>query len=132
MLGLFHYSALIHKIYHVIKSREKLIKSYHENKFQSFGLHRKGKTKFQSEFCWKVNFHNFSLYNFTQEEHEALSYGLDHILTNINRNNITEYESFFQNLLYDLSDMPDNEISKLKTKLRNTREKYYPGMVPYI
>ena len=43
-----------------------------------------------------------------------------------------KYESFFQNLLYDLSDMSDNEISKLKTKLLNTREKYCPGMVPYI
>ena len=59
------------------------------------------------------------MYNLTQEEHEALSYGLDHhIPTNINRSNIkTEFESFFQNLLYDLSDMPENEISKVKKKI---------------
>ena len=77
--------------------------------------------------------HNFSSYNLIQEEHEALSYGLDHyIRTNININNIkTEFESFFQNLLYDHSDITENEISKVKTKLRNTCEKYCHVKVPY-
>ena len=84
-------------------------------------------------FLLKSIVHNFSLYNLTQKEHEALSYGLDyHIPTNSNRNNIkTELESFFQNLLYDLSDMPENEISKVKTKLRNICEKYCHVKVPY-
>ena len=54
--------------------------------------------------------HNFSSYSLTQGEQEALSYASDHhIQTNINRNNIkTEFESFFQNLLYHLSDMPEH------------------------
>ena len=84
-------------------------------------------------FLLKSIVHNFSLYNLTQKEHEALSYGLDyHIPTNSTRNNIkTELESFFQNLLYDLSDMPENEISKVKTKLRNICEKYCHVKVPY-
>ena len=84
-------------------------------------------------FLLKSIVHNFSLYNLTQKEHEALSYGLDyHIPRNSNRNNIkTELESFFQNLLYDLSDMPENEISKVKTKLRNICEKYCHVKVPY-
>ena len=73
------------------------------------------------------------MYNLVQEEHEALSYGLDHhIPTNIDRNNIkTGFESFFQNLLYDLSDMQEKEISKVKTKIRNTCEKYCHVKVPY-
>ena len=55
-----------------------------------------------------------------------------HIPTNINRNSIkTEFESFFQNLLYDLSNMPENVISKVKTKLRNTYEKCRLVKVPY-
>ena len=55
-----------------------------------------------------------------------------HILTNININNIkTEFESFFQNLLYDLSDMPEKEISKVKAKLRKTCEKYCYLKVTY-
>ena len=77
--------------------------------------------------------HNFSLYNLTQEEHDALSYRLDqHIPRKINKNNIqTEFESFFQNLLYDLSDMPENEISKVKAKFRNPCEKYCHVRVAY-
>ena len=59
-------------------------------------------------------------------------YGLDyHIPTNINRNNIkTEFESFFQNLLCDLSDMPEYKTSKVKTKLCNKCEKYCHVKVP--
>ena len=58
---------------------------------------------------------------------------MDHyIRTNININNIkTEFESFFQNLLYDLSDMPEKEISKVKAKLRKTCEKYCHLKVTY-
>ena len=50
-----------------------------------------------------------------------MSHGLDHhIPTNINRNAITtEFESFFQSLLRHISHMPENEINKVKTKLRS-------------
>ena len=59
--------------------------------------------------------HNFSSYNLSQVEINALSYGLDHhIPTNINRNSITtEFESFFQSLLRDICHMPENEINKV-------------------
>ena len=75
----------------------------------------------------------FSSYNLIQEEHEALSYCLDHhILTSITRNNIkTEFESFFQNLLYDLSDIPENKVSKVKTKIPNKCKKNCPVKVPF-
>ena len=77
--------------------------------------------------------HNFSSYNLTEEEMTALSYGLDHqIPTNINKNAIfTEFEQFFQNLLRDISHIPENELSRIKTKLRNTCEKYCNVKVPY-
>ena len=91
ILGLFLYSALIGEINHVIKSRYKAI-------------------KFRQQVLLKSIVHNFSSYSLTQGEQEALSYASDHhIQTNINRNNIkTEFESFFQNLLYHLSDMPEH------------------------
>ena len=77
--------------------------------------------------------HNFSSYNLSQEEINALSYGLDHhVPTNINKNSIvTEFELFFQNLLKGIPNMPETEISKIKTKLRNTCEKYCNIKVPY-
>ena len=70
----------------------------------------------------------------TQKEHEALSYGLDHhIPTNSNRNNIkTEYQSFFQNQLCDISDQPENEISKVREKLCNVDEKYCYVKIKHI
>ena len=100
--------------------------SRHEKKLQKFLTAQKRENNVSKPVLLNSIVHNFSSYNLTQEEHEALSYGLDlHIPTSINRNKIkTEFESFFQSLLYDLSDMPENEISKVKTKLGNTCEKY--------
>ena len=70
--------------------------------------------------------HNFSSYNLSQVEINVLPCGLDHhIPTTINRNAITtEFESFFESLLRDISSIPENEINKVKTKLRSTCEKY--------
>ena len=77
--------------------------------------------------------HNFSSYNLSQEEINTLFYGLDHhVRTNDNKNSIvTEFELFFQNLLKDISNMLEIEISKIKTKLRSTCEKYCKIKVPY-
>ena len=76
--------------------------------------------------------HKFWPYNLSQVEINALSYELDHhIPTNINRTAITtEFESFFQSLLRNISHMPENEIKKVKTKLRSTSEKYSNIKVP--
>ena len=126
ILGLFLYNALIRCINDVIKSRYKAMNSRHEKKLQKFLTAQKRENNVSKPVLLNSIVHNFSSYNLTQEEHEALSYGLDlHIPTSINRNKIkTEFESFFQSLLYDLSDTPENEISKVKTKLGNTCEKY--------
>ena len=77
--------------------------------------------------------HNFSSYALTEEEMTALASGLDHhISTNIIKNAIfTEFEQFFQNLLRDISRIPENELSTIKTKLRNTYAKYCNVKVPY-
>ena len=60
--------------------------------------------------------HNFSSYNFFQEDINALSYGLDyHVPPDIDKNSILiEFELFFQNLLKDKSNIPKTEISKRK------------------
>ena len=70
--------------------------------------------------------YNFSSYVLTEEEMIALVYGLDHhIPTNINKDAIfTESEQFFQNLLRDISHIPENKLNRIKIKLRNTCEKY--------
>ena len=64
---------------------------------------------------------NFSLYQLFNDELTALSYGLDHrIPSKVNRNRIyTEFQQFYQSLLKDISHVPDEDLSRLKTKLRN-------------
>ena len=55
-------------------------------------------------------------YVLSQEEHEALSYGLDyHIPSKVTRNSVnTEFESFYQSLLLDISTIPEESIARKK------------------
>ena len=59
-------------------------------------------------------------------EEIALSHGLDqHILSRLNRNDIeTEFEKFYHRLLNDISNIPGEHLSSLKTKLRSMCQKY--------
>ena len=64
--------------------------------------------------------------------HDFPSYHLSDAEITANSNTIvTEFELFFQNLLRDISNIPECELSKVKTKLRNTCEKYSKVKVPY-
>ena len=76
---------------------------------------------------------NFSLYQLFNDELTALSYGLDHrIPSKVNHNRIyTEFQQFYQSLLKDISHVPDEDLSRLKTKLRNTCDKYSQIYIPY-
>ena len=67
------------------------------------------------------------------DELTALLYGLDHHISSMfNPNRIyTEFEQFYQSLLKDISHVPDEDLSHLKTKLRNTCDKYSQICIPY-
>lgn len=64
----------------------------------------------------------------------ALAYVLDyHIPTNVNKKAIfTELQQFFQNLLRYISHIPENEVSRIKPKVRNKCEMYYNVKVTLI
>ena len=81
----------------------------------------------------KLYIQNFSSYQLSTDEYTVLSYGLDHhIPTRLNSNRIhTEFEQFYQGILKDISHIPENYLSSLKTKLRSTCEKYSKIHVPY-
>ena len=66
--------------------------------------------------------HNFSSYQLSNNELTALLYGLDHhIPSKVNGNRIyTEFEQFYQSLVKDIPHLPYEDLSHLKTKLRNT------------
>ena len=62
---------------------------------------------------------NKTEYQLSTEEYTALSYGLDHhISTSLNNNRIhTEFKQFYQDILRDISHIPEKYLSSLKTKL---------------
>ena len=71
--------------------------------------------------------HNFSSYDLTEEEIQALSHGLgQHIPSNPDRYKInTDFEYFYQNVLNDIFDLLQHHLDNIKTKLRSTCMKYH-------
>ena len=77
--------------------------------------------------------HNFSLYVLSGDKEIALSYRLDqHVPSNLNKTDIeAEFKQFYHGLLKDISNIPEENLSTLKTKLRSTCEKYTRIIIPY-
>ena len=127
------YNALLHQVNIAVGSRYKVISIRHQKKIVNLIKNQKNNYESNKPSLMKHMVHNFSSYALTEDEMNALAYRLDHhIPTNINKNAIfTEFEQFFQNLLRDISHIPENELSRIKTKLRNTCEKYCNVKVPY-
>ena len=74
----------------------------------------------------KHTVHNFFSYVLSDEDYKALSYGLDHHLpTSSNYNAVeTEFELFANcELSANISHFPENELTQLKSKLRNVCHK---------
>ena len=74
-----------------------------------------------------------SSYVLTDQEYKALSYGLDHHIPTSSRYNAieTEFKFLYQNILKNISHIPDNVLTQLKTKIRSTCHKYSKIWVPY-
>ena len=67
----------------------------------------------------KHTVHNLSCYIMSNEEHTALSFGLDHHIPTKSKDVAieVEFEQLYQGLLRNLTHIPDNELTSLKTKL---------------
>ena len=76
---------------------------------------------------------NMSSYVLSDEEQLALSFGLDqHVTVKSDTNLIsTEFEHYFQNIKSSITNISDENILQLKTKLLSTCEKYNNIKVPY-
>ena len=87
----------------------------------------------RKQFYIKHTVHNFSSYVMSNEEYTALSFGLRHHIPTKSKDVAieVEFEQFYQGLLRNLTHIPDNELTSLKTKLRSTCEKYSKINVPY-
>ena len=133
-LGLILFNAIIKKTNVAVKSRIKTITYRHEKKLNNL-------RKLQQNYVYtKTKQHHvrqiiytFTSYVLSRDEEIALSYGLDqHIPSNLNKTDTeAEFEQLYQGLLKDISNIPEENLSTLKTKLRSTREKYTRITVPY-
>ena len=105
----------------------------HHRKLEKFRFRQNKHTSDNQNNFQSCIVHNFSSYSLSQAEINALSFGLDqHIPTNINRNSIqTKFESFYQRLVIDMPNIPENELQQAQTKLRNTCERYCNIKVSY-
>ena len=76
---------------------------------------------------------NISSYQLTYEEERPLSYGLDHHIPAKTDPNLiyTEFESYFKSIKHKITNLPETQISHLKTKLRTACEQYNNISVPY-
>ena len=126
-LSLLIYSTLLRKINIAVKSISIAISFKHKKKLMNLRKKQQEHNKRAAVYVPKEVVHTFSSYKLSKEEHEALSYSLDyHIPLKVTRNSLnTEFEMFFQNLLNDISVIPEENLARIKTKLRSTCEKYY-------
>ena len=129
------YNVLLHQINIAVKSRIKVIKLRHGRKLHNLKL-KQETTNYVDEpkqSYVKHTVHNFSSYVISNEEYAALSFGLDHHIPTKSKDVAIEVEfgQFYQDLLRNLTHIPDNELTSLKTKLRSTCEKYSKINVPY-
>ena len=102
-----------------MKSRIKAITYRHEKKLKNLRKLQQNyvntKTK---QHPVKQIIHNFSLYVLSRDKEIALSYRLDqHAPSNLNKTDIeAEFEQFYHGLLKDISNIPEENLSTLKTK----------------
>ena len=132
-LNLTVLNTVFHQLNVALKSKFKAVTSRNQNKLSNLHKQQKAKTIESKTHYIKNTVHNFPSYQSSTDEYTALSYGLDHhIHTRLNNNRIhTEFEQFYQSILKDITHLPENYLSSLKTKLRNTCEKYSKIYVPY-
>ena len=118
------YTTLLHGISVAVKSRIKSTAKRHERKLSKFRKHQqKSDIKRRIEISKNV-IHNFLSYTLSEDEIMALNYGLDqHIPCRVSYNSI--------NTDFELSHIPEQTLAHVKTKFRNTCEKYCKIKIPF-
>ena len=129
------YSTILHQINKAIKSKEKAISTRHTKKINKLCRRQQQirSAQNQSTTYLKHTVCNMSSYELSDEEHRALSFGLDHNIPSKTDANLiyTEFETYYQSIIHKLTNLPETEISHLKTKLKSACEKYNTIKIPY-
>ena len=119
-LTLILYNTLLQRINVVVKSRVKAITTGHLSKFSNLCNKRSTYSSNRNHISFSnYSVFNMSSYTLTEDEYNALAFGLDHhIPTRTNKNIIgSELEFYFQSINRFVNDIPDNKIvTSKKTK----------------
>ena len=127
------YITILHQISKAIKSKIKVVSACRLKKLEKLHLRQNNVSPRKNNLVYLIHaICNMSSYHITHEEERALSYGLDHHIPSKADPNLiyTEYESYFQSIKYKITNLPETQISHLKTKLRNACEQYSNINVP--
>ena len=132
-IGLILFNTVNHYLNKVIAKTLIKVKHRHEEKLVNLRQRKRNVYGERNTLFTRSTVHNCSSYNLSIEEEKAQSFGLDqHIPTTLNRSNLhTELEYFYKNITNDISHLSEDDVIKLKTKLRQTCEKYSDIKVPY-
>ena len=127
------FNAVVYKLNIITKSRSKVVQKNHNQKLSK--LRRKNDCSFTNDVSKfvKSTLRNFPSYLLTRKELVVLSFRLEqHIPISTNKNLIyIEFEYLYQNLLNNIKDSPVANLCRIKTKIRNTCQKYSEINVPY-
>ena len=118
---------MLHRINVAVKSRIKEITTRNLNKLSNLRNKRSTYSSNINHISFISNtVYNISSYTLTEDEYNTLAFGLDyHISTRINKSIINiQLGLYFQSINRYVNDVLDNKISHLKTKLRNTCDRY--------
>ena len=131
-VGLVLFNGVIYSLDKSIEQKSITVTKRHEKKLVNFWKDKR-LTFGESIKYIRHTLHNFSWYQLSSKEEEALSPVLDeHIPSVCNLNKLfREFEMFYQNILKDISHLDNDVITRLKTKLRHTCDKYSRIKVPY-
>ena len=125
--------ALFYVIGKTVQRKHKGISQRHKVKLTNLRLTQLNTIPLHRQQFIKSIIHNYSDYQLSDDEKTALSFSLDENIPFPFRSNQvnTEFEMFYQNLLRNVSHIPEAQKSRLKTKVRNACDKYSRLKTPY-
>ena len=128
------FTAIIYQLIIAIKSQSKATGLRHEKKLKNLRKAQNSamKDNVNLEFI-KHTVQNYSSYILSEQEMIALSFGLEqHIPNRFCKNSIcAEFEQFYQIIFHNIRHLSQDDINRIKTKMRSTCEKYSRINVPY-
>ena len=133
MIGFILFNAIIYHLDKTIILKVSLIKERHNKKIYNLCKNDQLNNSDKTVKSILHTVHNNSSYIFSREKEKAWSFGIDErTQTTCNRNKLfVEFDTLYQNIVKDISHLPVDDITRLKTKQRCTCEKYSQIKVPY-